>query len=152
MLVFLKQNHALLQNSLLHKPVIGEQMKKIMYFLLLIPCLSLADPGLGFDECSKKAITTIEIRQCLAQELSYYDKKLNASYNELISKLAKHQQDSLKKAQRAWLAYRNAECDFAAFSEQPGTIAPVIITTCFINMTKNRVNELNTYLLNETDK
>lgn len=120
--------------------------KSILVIFLSITFVSLANSA-HFRECANNASSTVDLRECLAKELQHYDEELNSIYRNLQKLLTQKEQILLKQAQRSWLKFRSAECDFAAFHEHPGTIAPIIISSCYIEMTKTRVMELNKYIL-----
>tara|TARA_R110000868_G_scaffold273336_2_gene532565 strand:- start:620 stop:895 length:276 start_codon:yes stop_codon:yes gene_type:complete len=86
------------------------------------------------------------MRSCLAKELNAYNEQLSVNYERLHKSLTSKDQENFKKTQKIWLQFREAECDFSAFSEQPGTIAPLIITSCYIDMTKERIKQLKAYI------
>lgn len=120
--------------------------KSILVVFLSVTFVSLANSA-NFGECVNNASSTVDLRECLVKELRHYDEELNSIYRNLQKLLTQKEQISLKQAQHAWLMFRSAECDFAAFREQPGTIAPIIITSCYIEMTKKRVKDLKEYIL-----
>ncbi|MEJ7925742.1 lysozyme inhibitor LprI family protein [Sphingobium sp. AN641] len=45
-------------------------------------------------------------------ELAHADAQLNSSYRALMRRLSSSDQNALRKAQRAWLAFRDADCAF----------------------------------------
>ena len=94
------------------------------------------------DPCAN-AQTTAEMRDCAGQEYQKADAALNKSYRELMAKLDDEGQKSvLKTAQQAWIKYRDANCEFAAYQNRGGTIYPVVYTGCLTSMTTARTKEL----------
>lgn len=94
------------------------------------------------DPCAD-AQTTVEMRDCAGKDYRKADAELNAVYKQLMASLSdKEQQASLKTAQQAWLKYRDANCEFAAFENRGGTIYPVVYTSCLAAMTGARTKEL----------
>jgi uncharacterized protein YecT (DUF1311 family) len=68
------------------------------------------------------AKTQAAMNQCADQDFESADTALNAAYRQIIGRLraqAKERQ-LLVAAQRSWLAYRDAECSFAASGVQGG--------------------------------
>ncbi len=71
--------------------------------------------------------------------------------NQVYQKLVKLQPDDIAKkklvaAQRAWVAFRTAEGDFAADSNRGGTIESSVNMLKQETLTKERVTELKEYL------
>jgi uncharacterized protein YecT (DUF1311 family) len=94
------------------------------------------------DPCAN-AQTTAEMRDCAGQEYQKADAALNKGYRELMAKLDDDGQKSvLKAAQQAWIKYRDANCEFAAYQNRGGTIYPVVYTGCLTSMTTARTKEL----------
>ena len=46
------------------------------------------------------------------EELAGADKQLNATYQEVLRRLRPSDQAAFRKAQRAWIAFRDADCAF----------------------------------------
>jgi uncharacterized protein YecT (DUF1311 family) len=92
----------------------------------------LADPRSGFvvpvvddlgdqhpidvanDACQDDDSSTLGISRCLAEAAARWDRQLNINYQRLINVLDAEKQAPVKAAQRAWLAWRDAQ--FAAIS------------------------------------
>ena len=49
-------------------------------------------------------------------------------------------------AQRAWVAFRDAECKFSASGVAGGSVYPLIYSNCTTELTKARVEAFKTYL------
>lgn len=79
-------------------------------------------------------------------------KALNAELNKLYKEISNRLKDdadtlkALRNAQRAWISFRDAECDFAAINTQGGSIHSMLITTCRNELTQARIKNFNTYL------
>lgn len=115
-------------------------MRKI-YFLFIISMLSF--PFASHSTCMDDAMSTSDINECTYKEYLVVDKKLNYSYQELLKIIPDNSKKKLREAQRAWLKYRDLECDFASEFLQGGTLATVVTKTCFVEMTKKRVLKLD---------
>jgi uncharacterized protein YecT (DUF1311 family) len=90
--------------------------------------------------------------QCAEQEHSAADRSLNETYKNLILSLKNNpDQRSFPKtqivaAQRAWVAFRDAECDFrASLSGGAPQWLPVNRTQCLTELTTARVKVLQGY-------
>jgi uncharacterized protein YecT (DUF1311 family) len=50
--------------------------------------------------------------------------------------------DALMASQRAWLAYRDAECVLQGFEARGGSMEPMLVNACLAAMTTARIKEL----------
>ena len=62
--------------------------------------------------------------KCLSDAAAKWDKRLNEAYRETLKEGPKEQQAQLRKAQRFWVQFRDANCDYYGLSE--GSIAHVL--------------------------
>lgn len=117
-----------------------------------IVCLSIglcstvcadADP---FKTCFDNAATTAAMHQCANQEFEFYDKKLNQIYQTLQSKVGSENKAALTEAQRAWVAFRDKECQFSSQQNAGGTIQPINLLGCYTNLTQKRITDLQLYI------
>jgi uncharacterized protein YecT (DUF1311 family) len=88
------------------------------------------------------ATTTMEMKECAYQELQQVDKELNQVYRALIKRLDKEGKAKLKSAQRAWIAYRDAEAEFAADAARGGSMSGLLHTGSLTDATQKRIEEL----------
>lgn len=70
------------------------------------------------------------------------DKKLNVVYKKVMATLDEEGQAALKKAQRAWLVYRDAEAEFQADAMRGGSAAPLLYAGTLERLTKARILEI----------
>jgi uncharacterized protein YecT (DUF1311 family) len=86
--------------------------------------------------------TTPEVEQCLAADLARADGELNRYFAAATKRLTKQQDTAalakLRTAERAWIAYRDAECDAVYQSWGQGTIRGTLALGCRIALTKAR--------------
>lgn len=86
--------------------------------------------------------TTRDVEQCLAADLDRADAELNRYYAAATKRLTEQQDTAalakLRTAERAWIAYRDAECDAVYQSWGQGTIRGAMILGCRIDLTKAR--------------
>ncbi|MEB0048655.1 MULTISPECIES: lysozyme inhibitor LprI family protein [unclassified Pseudomonas] len=88
------------------------------------------------------------MNQCAAQQNKVADKELNALYQQITARL-KDSPDTKKLlvgAQRAWVAFRDAECEFTASGVVGGSMYPLIHNNCATDLTKVRVEAFKQYL------
>ncbi|WEF25388.1 lysozyme inhibitor LprI family protein [Paracoccus sp. S3-43] len=87
---------------------------------------------------------TIGIGGCLSAEHDAWDRLLNEEWNQVrgVFKDDQTASDSLLKAQRAWIAWRDAECDFQYDRYGGGSMRSIAGTGCRMTATARRTFEL----------
>lgn len=85
---------------------------------------------------------TSDMVKCLADATAKWDKRLNAAYQGALKdkETPAAQREQLRKAQRLWLQYRDANCGYYALGE--GSISRLNAGSCLFDMTKARAKEL----------
>ncbi|KVS34690.1 lysozyme inhibitor LprI family protein [Burkholderia cepacia] len=76
------------------------------------------------------------------------DGELNRIFQAVTARLrdARPLADKLVNAQRAWIAYRDAECSFSSANAEGGSAYPMVVSTCLDDLTKARTETLKGYL------
>lgn len=105
-----------------------------------------------FKKCYEKAKTNYDLAMCNKNEYKYYNHILNDKYKKLSSLLTRPQRQKLILAQRAWLNFRYLDCDFAGLRAEGGTLQPRIIRLCQVERTKNRIEDIKSYIKEFSDK
>jgi len=70
------------------------------------------------------------------------DAKLNKIYKQTLAGLDEEGKKKLVAAERAWLAYRDAEATYEADAERGGSIVPLIYSQTCLQMTEARIEQL----------
>jgi uncharacterized protein YecT (DUF1311 family) len=96
--------------------------------------------------CKSPNLNQIDMDTCAGQDFTASDAKLNALYKTMMSKYDAPNQAKLKTAEKAWLGYRDAECDYETNGTAGGTINPMMDTMCRTTKTDARIKELTTQL------
>lgn len=107
-----------------------------------------AAPG----DCTE-ALSTVQMNNCAAAELAKADAELNATYQKAIAAIpefasdppwdAKAWEETLRASQRAWVSFRDAECEkHVAMFWTNGSGATVDILGCKTEKTEQRTKEL----------
>lgn len=92
------------------------------------------------------ATTNVALKECLSAKLSLADNDMNVAYVKLMSLLNdKVAKEKLKKTQRAWLTFRDAEAEFSADFMRGGTGAGVLYISTLTSITNTRTKELLEY-------
>lgn len=81
-----------------------------------------------------------------AASLKKADATLNAVYGQLTDRLSGRSVQKLRSAQRAWLAFRDAECALQGSAVEGGSAQPAVVSQCMATLTEERVRQLRFYL------
>lgn len=113
---------------------------------LLAPAVAQAAPKSALDRClaSKAAYTTMGQVQCVSDAVRVQDARLNKNYAKAMAKLTPEQQEKLRNAQRAWIAFKDADCQ-SLQDDDWGTMSRVTANMCALDRTTERADELATY-------
>lgn len=112
----------------------------------------------ALSDASKCCCSTIEVMECLEKETKKADAKLNQVYRRLLSQKKAQDQElnkvglpggasaysakALESAQKAWIKFRYANCEFKHSLSYPGTGASLDYGFCIVRMTEERTSEL----------
>lgn len=117
-------------------------------------CIADAEPGDLTPACIGAAAkqcqqapggdTTLGISTCVMAEHAAWDAALNREYQAARAHYADDPTaaDSLRNAQRAWIAWRDAECAFQYDRYGGGSMRSVASANCRMSMTAMRALEL----------
>lgn len=83
---------------------------------------------------------------CAQQSYRASDAALNKSYAALSQKVSKEGLAKLKTAQRAWINYRDAQCEFESYGTADGSVHPMIGSACLDQLTQAQTERLNLQL------
>ncbi len=95
----------------------------------------------GATECSN-AMTQTDLNICFTQVYRRADTELNRVYAQLRGQISPAGQTLLRDAERAWIGYRDKECDFETAGSAGGSIRPMLIAQCLTALTNRRIAEL----------
>jgi uncharacterized protein YecT (DUF1311 family) len=114
----------------------------ILQFIAAVP-LSIAHA----EDC-RNAMTQSELNDCAYEAYRKSDAELNALYKQITSRLKDDpkQAQLLVTAQRAWIAFRDAECAFVTSPSTGGSVYPMVLSNCRERLTRARLNDLRSYL------
>ncbi|WP_377290413.1 lysozyme inhibitor LprI family protein [Rhizobium sp. SG2393] len=123
-------------------------------FLSALPVCAEDAPAI---DCNN-AMTQADMNACAAEDFQKADKALNALWPRVRkamadwdktvaeSALTTGAEAALLKAQRAWIDYRDGQCEAEGFSAHGGTMEPLLIESCKATMTRSRTQELEALL------
>ena len=119
----------------------------------------IATPALAVDAAAIEARYTPAYQQCLdspdgqstmgmiactGEELKVQDAALNVAWRDLTGPMNARQKANLRKAQRAWIAFRDADCA-ARFDEDWGSMSRIEANFCMLRRTVERTIELERF-------
>lgn len=112
--------------------------------VMTIPALLALTFAAGAEEqeaaTCPDAVSTVDIVECLGELYEEQDARLNTAYRAAIEPLEGERRTQLRDAQRAWVAFRDANCLFYRSGE--GTIAAIEGNSCMVEVTRARAEEL----------
>lgn len=88
---------------------------------------------------------TIAMIDCIGEEFTAQDRRLNAVYRQVLAALPAARRAAFTRAQRAWVAFKEAECDFV-LDPDGGSMARIAANDCVLRMTAARADELQALL------
>jgi len=103
----------------------------------------------------ENAMAQSEMNFCANKDYEAADKELNAAYKKTMAAMKETDTElgeinanyvgaveALKKAQRAWIDYRDGQCELAGFEARGGSMEPMLVSGCLADLTKKRTEEL----------
>jgi uncharacterized protein YecT (DUF1311 family) len=118
-------------------------MKPLTILLLLALCFG---PHVQPKAAEKKIITTQDMFEEAEREFKKADAQLNATYQSLLRYLDPKETEALRIAQRAWLAFRDADAKLSGLEFDGGTLEPVVIMSAMASLTRERTKHLKLHL------
>ncbi len=115
----------------------------IMLGLFIIMPLSAA----WAQDCAN-ASDQASLNMCADMAYKKTDIILNAVYSQIVARLKGDPQTTklLVTAQKSWLSFRDAECNFATSGSAEGSVYPMLVTQCRDDLTSKRIEDLKLYL------
>jgi uncharacterized protein YecT (DUF1311 family) len=121
-------------------------MRRTLIAVMALIAASMS-PALAADDCTNPQ-DQATMNDCAGQDLKEANAKLNAQYKEIEKRLADNAdaRKLLVSSQRAWVAFRDAECSFQTSGAQEGTIYGMIYANCVTVLTTARSKDFEGYL------
>ena len=116
--------------------------------LLSAALVALMLPAAHADECMENAEDQAAMAQCAAQAYQASDAQLNELFHEIRQRVGDDvdTRHLLRDAERAWVAFRDAECAFAASAVAGGSAYPMVLDLCLNELTQSRIEQFRQYL------
>jgi uncharacterized protein YecT (DUF1311 family) len=106
------------------------------------------------------AMTQSDMNQCFGEQYKKSDAHLNAVYKKVIAllendlkaavadgnndqkKYAEAAIQKLKTTEKAWIQYRDLDCDAAEFEIQGGSMSPMVGAICMTTVIEHRISDM----------
>lgn len=123
-------------------------MKKItgIIYISLFSVVSVADilPADPLERCRKEMSSYGAAERCAREVVEVADKELNVAYKTLMSQLKDHDAKKLRNAQRKWIDFKEADCEFSSpLSAEPDIKELSDRAYCVAEKTLIRLKEIN---------
>ncbi len=92
--------------------------------------------------------TQSELNRAAREEFAAVDEQLRVVYQKLFNTLDPAGQEKLASAQKAWIAYRDAEAALEEDQVRGGTAAPTVLNGARAELTRQRIQQLQRLLPN----
>jgi len=86
--------------------------------------------------------TQMDINICEGEKFDAADAALNAAYNKLAAKVTAGGKAKLQDAQRAWIKYRDLQCEFETLGTSGGSIHGMEVSICLTELTRDQTKRL----------
>lgn len=112
----------------------------------------LAFPSAAQDIDCATAMAQMELNQCAYQDWEEADIRLNAVYKQVVAAYSRLDEDlpkdlgsgveTVRKAQRAWISFRDLTCEAEGFAMRGGSAEPLLVYGCMRALTEERIGHL----------
>lgn len=126
--------------------------RALLFLALLLASLANAEEAADLD--CENALTTRDMEQCIAIESDKAEAALNQTYQRLVKQLThpdtEHEnyteyRKKLLDAQRAWIKFRDADCDALYALNSSGSMRNIVYLSCKQQRAEQRTKELEGY-------
>ena len=117
---------------------------KILLNIVVVGLLCVSGSAYALDCNNTK--TQMEMNQCSYLDYQKADKALNKFYNQYRATLTSEGKEQLKKAQLAWVKFRDLDCQYEADLYKGGSIVPLILNGCYTVKTEQRIKDVKQLL------
>ncbi len=126
--------------------------------LMLLAALFASTGVLGATQAKPdcaNASTTVQMTQCAALDADAAEARLNMAYKALVKQLTQpdtatdhytQMRQKLQTAQRAWITFRDADCEAVYQVNSSGTLRGLAALGCKRQRAEQRTRELQGYL------
>jgi uncharacterized protein YecT (DUF1311 family) len=124
--------------------------------LLALPLLLVAFPAFGQEVDCDNAMAQQDMNFCAEQDFEAADAELNTVWKDArkvakdldaeLSEDLKGADKALLAGQRAWIGYRDGQCELAGFEARGGSMEPMLVSGCKATLTRARTREIKEFV------
>ena len=122
----------------------------------MVLAMLAAAQGADRTDCAH-AMAQLEMNQCAFRDFERADAELNRLWRDVITGARasdrsgengrregddRTEEATLREAQRAWVAFRDAHCTWEGFAERGGSLEPMVYEECRTRLTRERIAQL----------
>ncbi|TPK95192.1 lysozyme inhibitor LprI family protein [Mesorhizobium sp. B2-4-14] len=115
-------------------------MRRTFLYACLIVLAATA--AVRAQECDRSDDSQQMMNICAGEDYQAADARLNKAYQDLIGSDDADDKRLLQAAQRAWIAFRDAECAHTTAASQGGSIHALEVSQCLTRLTNERIKQL----------
>lgn len=123
------------------------------FVLVLIAACWIATPARADDAINcKDPPDQSSMTRCAGIDYEKADKELNKLWPEVKARAEENDKGAsaedggyakaLLASQKAWIAFRDAECTWQGFVSHGGTMEPMLVNGCLATLTRERIQQL----------
>jgi uncharacterized protein YecT (DUF1311 family) len=122
-------------------------MKKLFTIVCLLAAthesiaVAQTTPSVQAPDCAN-ATTQARMNDCAYEDFLSATAGYADSYKTLSKKLGTKQKDQFRRAQKLWVQYRTAACNFESSGVEGGSAQAMVKWQCYARMTRTRTAEL----------
>ena len=118
-------------------------MRRPLLLALAVAPLMASGLAHAADVDCKNPADQTSMNICADRDLKAANGKLNETWRALLDKTSKPGREKLLKAQRAWIVWRDAQCDFNTLGSAGGSIHPMVHSLCLTQLTQAQTKLLD---------
>ncbi|MGX9142982.1 lysozyme inhibitor LprI family protein [Mesorhizobium sp. 128a] len=118
-----------------------ETSMRLLFVSACLAVLAAAAPAQA-QECDRNDDSQQMMNICAGEDYQAADAKLNQAYKDLVGRNDDKSRKLLQVAQRAWIAFRDAECAYNTTDSEGGSIHPMEVSQCLTELTDQRIKQL----------
>ncbi|WP_202743949.1 lysozyme inhibitor LprI family protein [Acinetobacter calcoaceticus] len=109
--------------------------------LIVLSSLTCSISFAGIEKCSNLPNQSA-LNNCSSNVLNSANQKINTVYANYMKELSPTEKLQLKDAQRAWIQYKEKDCQFQSSPVLKGSLYPFVHNACLVKKTETRIKEL----------
>jgi uncharacterized protein YecT (DUF1311 family) len=117
------------------------QIQRAAVLFAMVLCLGQGKPDTSAAE-KVSPDSTLGMVMALDVKIKAADAKLNEAYQKVLGRLDETGKKKIKEAERAWIVFRDAQCEAEADEARGGTLAQILGQRCRLRMIEARTAEL----------